>query len=49
VKTILIAYELKQGVYSLDRPLDEIPYSMFRISGQIKNLNKLNNLVKTDR
>lgn len=45
MKSNIIGYYLQGGVCCLDRPSSKIAYSMIRISGNQKSLNKLGDIV----
>ncbi len=46
--SIIIGYKLNSGLLCLDRPINDVPYSMIRISGKLKNLGNFTKSIKTD-
>lgn len=45
MKSNIIGYYLQGGVCCLDRPCSTISYSMIKISGNQKSLDKLSNII----
>lgn len=48
MQNILIGYQLEQDLFCLDRPFNKVSYSMIRISGQSRSVNRLNELISAN-
>lgn len=48
MSSVIIGYKLISGIFCLDRPINNVPYSMIRIDGKLENLERFAKIIKKD-